>query len=206
MRPRWFCANSTSTLIVDPRLAEPTARAALEAKGAVLTAYTFAHDGAPPTTHYFVETTRGVVPRLLESLLAARADAKAAMKTAEGPAREYFDNLQGALKVSANSVYGSFGVAVGKGRLSCLPVAAAVTTNGRRLIMAAKDIVEAEFKQRQARVVYGDTGESRAGESLRPAANTLRPPTARRQTRSWCTSPARRWPRRTRSARRWRPR
>lgn len=65
-----------------------------------------------PTGDCFVKATRrkGVLPMILEELLAARKQAKRDMATAkgrgDGAAYAVYDGRQLALKVSANSVYG----------------------------------------------------------------------------------------------------
>ena len=65
-----------------------------------------------PTGDCFVKTVRrkGVLPMILEELLAARKQAKQDMKTAKArgddAAYAVYDGRQLALKVSANSVYG----------------------------------------------------------------------------------------------------
>lgn len=68
--------------------------------------------------------------------------------------------IQLALKVSANSVYGFTGAAVGQ--LPCLPIASAVTSYGRLLLEKTKEFVEENFTvahgyKHDAVVVYGDT-------------------------------------------------
>lgn len=65
-----------------------------------------------------------------------------------------------ALKVSANSVYGFTGAAVGQ--LPCLPIASSVTSYGRVLLEKTKEFVEEKFTvahgyEHDAQVVYGDT-------------------------------------------------
>ena len=65
-----------------------------------------------PTGDCFVKATRrkGVLPMILEELLAARKQAKQDMKAAKARADDaayaVYDGRQLALKVSANSVYG----------------------------------------------------------------------------------------------------
>jgi DNA polymerase delta subunit 1 len=65
-----------------------------------------------------------------------------------------------ALKVSANSVYGFTGAAVGQ--LPCLPIASSVTSYGRYLLEKTKEFVEQKYTiangyEHDAQVVYGDT-------------------------------------------------
>jgi DNA polymerase elongation subunit (family B) len=107
-------------------------------------------------TYSFVKNVQGVVPKLLQHLLKARKVAKRAMADAPDEfARDVQNGRQLALKVSCNSVYGFFGVAPGRGMLSCKPVAAVTTLRGRAFIDAAKTYVEANYAG--ARVLYGDT-------------------------------------------------
>lgn len=65
-----------------------------------------------------------------------------------------------ALKVSANSVYGFTGAAVGQ--LPCMPIASSVTNFGRQLLEKTKEFVESNYTkangyEHDAVVVYGDT-------------------------------------------------
>ena len=113
------------------------------------------------------ETTRkGILPMILNELLAARKRAKVAMAEAEdrGDTHMYsvFDKRQLAIKVSANSVYGFTGVSFG--RLPCPAIAASVTSEGRTMIDDASRIAvetyETEFAAEhggKAEVIYGDT-------------------------------------------------
>jgi DNA polymerase elongation subunit (family B) len=108
------------------------------------------------------QVRKGLLPRVLEGLLAARGVAKREMAAAEAEgdeARAATKNaLQLALKVSANSVYGFSGAWL----LPCLPVAASVTAFGRDMIMTTKALIERRFTKANgyvanARVIYGDT-------------------------------------------------
>ena len=65
-----------------------------------------------------------------------------------------------ALKISANSVYGFTGAAVGQ--LPCVPIASSVTSYGRFLLEKTKAFVEEQYTQahgyeHNAQVIYGDT-------------------------------------------------
>jgi DNA polymerase delta subunit 1 len=96
-----------------------------------------------------------------KELLAARKRAKKDMKNAPTEFERAVQNgRQLALKVSANSVYGFTGAAVGQ--LPCLPIASAVTSYGRFLLERTKEFVEDKFTiahgyKHDAQVVYGDT-------------------------------------------------
>ncbi|KAJ1460963.1 DNA polymerase family B-domain-containing protein [Pelagophyceae sp. CCMP2097] len=106
--------------------------------------------------HYFVTAAlkKGVLPQILEDLLAARKRAKADMKLATDPMEYAVQNgRQLALKVSANSVYGFTGATVGQ--LPCLPIASTTTAYGRELLLQTKAFVEQHYPD--ATVVYGDT-------------------------------------------------
>lgn len=104
--------------------------------------------------YFFVKTKKGLLPQILEDLLAARKQAKKDMKNATDPMEKAVQNgRQLALKVSANSVYGFTGATVGQ--LPCLPIASAVTAYGRQLLLETKAYVEREYEG--AEVVYGDT-------------------------------------------------
>lgn len=96
-----------------------------------------------------------------QELLSARKRAKKDMKNAPTEfEKEVQNGRQLALKISANSVYGFTGAAVGQ--LPCLPIASAVTSYGRLLLEKTKEYVEENFTvangyKHNAQVVYGDT-------------------------------------------------
>uniref|UniRef100_A0A8C3FF54 DNA polymerase delta catalytic subunit n=1 Tax=Chrysemys picta bellii TaxID=8478 RepID=A0A8C3FF54_CHRPI len=76
-----------------------------------------------PTGDLFVKASvrKGLLPEILENLLAARKRAKAELQRETDPfTRQVLDGRQLALKVSANSVYGFTGAQVGK--LPCLEI------------------------------------------------------------------------------------
>ena len=104
---------------------------------------------------------KGILPIILEELLAARKRAKKDMKEASDPlVKDVMNGRQLALKVSANSVYGFTGATVGM--LPCLAISATVTAYGRAMIDATKRAVEERFTTANgyaadATVVYGDT-------------------------------------------------
>lgn len=84
---------------------------------------------------------KGLLPQILESLLAARKRAKNELKQETDPFRRgVLNGRQLALKVSANSVYGFTGATVGK--LPCLEISASVTAFGRQMIDMTKSAVE----------------------------------------------------------------
>lgn len=116
-----------------------------------------------PLNNHFVKATvrKGLLPEILESLLAARKKAKADLKKETDPlARSVLDGRQLALKISANSVYGFTGAQVGK--LPCLEISGSVTSYGRQMIELTKNEVEARYTvangyESNAVVIYGDT-------------------------------------------------
>ena len=106
-------------------------------------------------------TRKGILPQILDELLAARKRAKKDMKAATDPMEYAVQNgRQLALKVSANSVYGFTGATVGQ--LPCLPIASSTTSYGRTLLERTKAYVESHYTVEKgfsanAEVVYGDT-------------------------------------------------
>ncbi len=116
-----------------------------------------------PSGHTFVRSTtkKGILPQILDELLAARKRAKKDMAAATDPMEKAVQNgRQLALKVSANSVYGFTGATVGQ--LPCLPIASSVTSYGRNLLLSTKNYVESKYTKangfpHDAHVIYGDT-------------------------------------------------
>ncbi|KAI8471465.1 MAG: DNA polymerase delta subunit one [Monoraphidium minutum] len=116
-----------------------------------------------PSGDLFVRrgVAKGILPEILEELLAARKRAKADLKKESDPfKRAVLDGRQLALKVSANSVYGFTGATVGK--MPCLAISSATTAYGRQMIEATRAWVQAEFCVSRGRpadceVIYGDT-------------------------------------------------
>lgn len=116
-----------------------------------------------PSGETFVKSNlqKGVLPEILEELLAARKRAKADLKEAKDPLEKaVLDGRQLALKISANSVYGFTGATVGQ--LPCLEISSSVTSYGREMIEHTKKLVEEKFRivggyEHNAEVIYGDT-------------------------------------------------
>jgi DNA polymerase delta subunit 1 len=116
-----------------------------------------------PIGEVFMKSTvrTGLLPEILEELLAARKRAKADLKNATDPMQKaVLDGRQLALKISANSVYGFTGATVGM--LPCLEISASVTAFGREMIEKTKNRVESHYSiangfEHNAVVVYGDT-------------------------------------------------
>jgi DNA polymerase delta subunit 1 len=121
------------------------------------------YEKTPDEPHYFVRSTvaKGILPQILEELLAARKRAKTDMAKATDPFVIAVQNgRQLALKISANSVYGFTGATVGQ--LPCLAISSTVTAYGRTMIDSTKRAVEERFRTANgypanAQVVYGDT-------------------------------------------------
>jgi DNA polymerase delta subunit 1 len=107
------------------------------------------------------ESKKGLLPIILEDLLAARKKAKSDLKKETDPfKRAVLDGRQLALKISANSVYGFTGATIGK--LPLLAISSSVTAFGRVMIEKTKELVEAKFTiengyKNDAKVIYGDT-------------------------------------------------
>lgn len=133
-----------SSLVLDP--------AYLALPGAHYESYYF----GGTKTWTFQTHAKGLLPDILESLLDARKAKKKEMKAFAKGSLQYrlCDGAQLALKVSCNSVYGFCGTGV-KGTFPCMPVAAATTANGRRLIAETQAFVTAA--PYHATVIYGDT-------------------------------------------------
>ena len=104
---------------------------------------------------------KGILPQILDELLAARKRAKKDMAAATDPyEKEVQNGRQLALKVSANSVYGFTGATVGQ--LPCVPIASSVTSYGRNLLLETRDYVVKTYTiangyPANAVVIYGDT-------------------------------------------------
>ncbi|XP_018336700.1 DNA polymerase delta catalytic subunit isoform X2 [Agrilus planipennis] len=116
-----------------------------------------------PANNKFVKASvrRGLLPQILEQLLAARKRAKTQLKEETDPVmRAVLDGKQLALKISANSVYGFTGAQVGK--LPCLEISGSVTAYGRSMIEQTRQEVEQHYNvkngyENDAKVIYGDT-------------------------------------------------
>ena len=111
---------------------------------------------APGRTATFVtsQTHRGVLPRLLEDLLAARKATRKQLKALPpgSPERQLLDGRQLAYKICANSVYGFTGA--NKGMYPLKVIAETTTCRGREMIGITKHLMETRYN---ADVIYGDT-------------------------------------------------
>ncbi|CAI0428312.1 unnamed protein product [Linum tenue] len=116
-----------------------------------------------PSGETFVKPSlqKGILPEILEELIAARKRAKADLKEAKDPfEKAVLDGRQLALKISANSVYGFTGATIGQ--LPCLEISSSVTSYGRQMIEHTRKLVEDKFTmmggyEHNAEVIYGDT-------------------------------------------------
>lgn len=116
-----------------------------------------------PNGDAFVKATvkPGILPRILQDLLAARKKAKQLLAQEKDPVRKaVYDGRQLALKITANSVYGFTGAQQGK--LPCMAIAGGVTSYGRQMIELTKKLVEERYTiengfTANSQVIYGDT-------------------------------------------------
>ncbi|KAI0460955.1 DNA-directed DNA polymerase delta [Komagataella kurtzmanii] len=116
-----------------------------------------------PNGDFFVkeDLRKGILPTILQELLAARKKAKYDLKTETDPfKKQVLNGRQLALKISANSVYGFTGATIGK--LPCLAISSSVTAFGREMIEATKQAVQERYTikngyDHDAQVIYGDT-------------------------------------------------
>lgn len=88
-------------------------------------------------SHSIALSVQGILPQILEELLAARKKAKSDMaKATDDMTRAVQNGRQLAIKISANSVYGFTGATVGQ--LPCIPISSSVTAFGRQMIEQTK--------------------------------------------------------------------
>jgi DNA polymerase I len=108
-----------------------------------------------PSGAMFVQESmrKGIVPRILESLMKERQAVKREMKKETDPSlvRE-MKATQFALKIMANASYGYFGYS--RSKLYSLEIANSITAFGRDTIKTTKEYIEKKFGYR---VIYGDT-------------------------------------------------
>jgi len=117
---------------------------------------------SPIGCHFLkAEGRKGMLPMILQELLAARKKAKKDMAAATDPlTKSVLNGRQLALKVSANSVYGFTGATVGM--LPCLEISSSVTAFGRQMIDHTKKLVEEKYNiangyAHDSLCIYGDT-------------------------------------------------
>lgn len=110
----------------------------------------------PNTGHTFVRASvrRGLLPLILDELLAERKKVREQMKSCTDPLQlSLLNGMQLTLKISANSCYGFTGSL--RGLLVCREVAEATTGAGRDIINATSAALEQNWPGSE--VVYGDT-------------------------------------------------
>jgi len=118
--------------------------------------------GILPLLGEHVNRARGVAKknkaRCLDLAKAARnAGADPAVIAEHEAQAAVYDGEQLALKLVANSLYGSCGANESNGKYTCREIAQTITTSGRELIEFTKTMVERDYKHYGARVIYGDT-------------------------------------------------
>ena len=110
-----------------------------------------------PTNDCFVKPhiRKGLLPEILQDLLASRKKAKEDMKNAKDFwEKQSFNARQYSLKILANSIYGFTG-AQKFGMLPCVQISQSVTSFGRSMIALTKQKIEELYPG--SRVIYGDT-------------------------------------------------
>ena len=116
---------------------------------------TLSDDGDIKTPHgvrfQTSEVRRGLLPELLEGLMAERDSAKQAEAAATGEEKEHYRRVQEAIKILMNSVYGVF--ASYFYRFTNLDIGASITAYARE---AVRDIIS-ELESEGLAVIYGDT-------------------------------------------------
>jgi DNA polymerase elongation subunit (family B) len=116
----------------------------------------------------FLKTHKGILPTLLEDLLAARKKTRTEIKEIEAKLKSntlsktetdtyttllnVLDKRQLSYKISANSGYGAMGVS--RGYLPLMPGAMCVTAKGRQSIELVAEIIPRDFN---GKLIYGDT-------------------------------------------------
>ena len=149
-----------------------------------------------PTGDVFVkaDTCKGILPQVLEELLAARKQAKADMKAEKAKGKDadmfkyaVYDGRQLALKVSANSVYGFTGAQVGQ--LPCLEISSTVTAYGRQMIESTKAQVTGRHCHCHRLLLHHHRHLTSPPSCYHyRSRRTTRRRTGRSTTRWWCTA------------------
>lgn len=98
-----------------------------------------------------IDSSRGILPRILMKLLKTRKDIKRRMEKETDPFRvKLLDAAQQAVKITANSLYGQCGASTSPVR--CRPVAASTTATGRKVLLFARDYMTEHYG---AEAIYG---------------------------------------------------
>ncbi|KAF4550833.1 DNA polymerase family B-like protein 1 [Elsinoe fawcettii] len=97
---------------------------------------------------------KGILPRLIRTLVSRRREVKKLMKdkTAAPDQLKTWNIKQEALKLTANSMYGCLGYT--KSRFYARPLAMLTTFKGREILQSTRDLAESAHG---LRVIYGDT-------------------------------------------------
>lgn len=116
----------------------------------------------------FKDGSKAILPSILEELLAARKSTKKLAAKEEDPfMKNVLDNRQLSIKIVANSLYGQTGAKTSA--FYDKDVAASTTAIGRKLLIYAKKVLEAAYKNKivdtknhgkvrvNAEYIYGDT-------------------------------------------------
>ncbi|GMK53505.1 hypothetical protein CspeluHIS016_0100910 [Cutaneotrichosporon spelunceum] len=116
------------------------------------------------------DTTQGVLPRIIATLVQRRRQVKGLMKDkAAGPSKlKQWDIKQQALKLTANSMYGCLGFA--GSRFSSRPLAALTTFKGREILTHTRELAESLSLD----VVYGDTDSVFVNSNVTTYAEALK--------------------------------
>ncbi|KAL9655492.1 hypothetical protein ABK040_002160 [Willaertia magna] len=110
----------------------------------------FLYDDEEKSSHKKEET---VLPKVIQTLLNRRKQAKRLMDSATNKVQKWqYDIRQRALKLTANSTYGCLGFI--HSRFYCKQMAESITTEGRNILSATKQLIENDLK---LSVIYGDT-------------------------------------------------
>lgn len=98
-----------------------------------------------------IDSSRGIMPRILIKLLKTRKDIKKRMATESDPLKaKLLDAAQQAVKITANSLYGQCGASTSP--IRCRPVAASTTATGRKVLLFARDYM---IERYGAEAIYG---------------------------------------------------
>ena len=98
-----------------------------------------------------IESSRGIIPRILIKLLKTRKDIKKRMASEKDAFKvKLLDAAQQAVKITANSLYGQCGASTSPVR--CRPVAASTTATGRKVLLFARDYMIEHYG---AEAIYG---------------------------------------------------
>ncbi|EQB68606.1 MAG: hypothetical protein AMDU5_GPLC00010G0146 [Thermoplasmatales archaeon Gpl] len=106
-----------------------------------------------PTGARFLDPSvrKGLIPELLQTLMARRDQVKKQMKQATGDEKDYLDGVQNAIKILMNTFYGV--LASSFYRFTNPELGSSVTSFARNTIMGLID----KLKKKDLKVIYGDT-------------------------------------------------